>query len=363
RLRDRISHLEGGATIFRIEDRVLSWGSDNEDGLGRRLSALRTAMLNPVEVRGRRVDVVLALGYARDEASDPDRIIGNAALAAVRARTEGVAWHVHEIGDEEEVGRELSLMGELDEAIECGQIEVFYQPKLDISNDRIAGVEALVRWHHPSHGFMGPDQFIPLAERNDRIAPLTLHVLERTIADQHAWKAAGHPITAAVNVSAKLLDSEEFIADLRCLIEDSSVGAGRLIFGVTGSAGMRDPAAAAAALDSFRALGIAISMDDYGTGQSTLSYLKQLPLNELKIDRSFVQQSHRNRADAVLVRSTVELAHELGLKVVAEGVEEPECLSYLRSIGCDMAQGYLISRPEPACDITHLLNREVARAA
>jgi EAL domain-containing protein (putative c-di-GMP-specific phosphodiesterase class I) len=126
---------------------------------------------------------------------------------------------------------------------------------------------------------------------------------------------------------------------------------------------MRDPMAAAAALRSFKALGIAISMDDYGTGQSTLSYLKQLPLDELKLDRSFVQQSHRIHADAVLVRSTVELAHELGLKVVAEGVEDAECLAYLRSIGCDMAQGYLISRPEPACDLLQMLDREISRAA
>ena len=220
-----------------------------------------------------------------------------------------------------------------------------------------------MRWHHPTHGFMSPDQFIPLAERNDRIAPLTLHVLKRAIADRRVWEAAGHHLTAAVNVSAKLLNSEEFISDLRRLIQESAIEPDSLTFEVTESAAMRDPEAAAAALHSFKALGIAISMDDYGTGQSTLSYLKRFPLDELKIDRSFVQQSHRNHADAVLVRSTVELAHELGLKVVAEGVEETECLSYLRSIGCDMAQGYLISRPEPAADIMHLLNRDAARAA
>ena len=363
RLGDRIMHLEQGATVYRVEDRVLCWRCDEEDDLERRLTALRAAMLHPVEVRGRRVDVTLALGYARDAAGEPDRTIANAAMAAVRARTAGAAWHVHEIGDEAEVGRELSLLGELDEAIDREQIEVFYQPKLDISSGRISSVEALVRWHHPTHGFMSPDQFIPLAERNDRIAPLTLHVLKRAIADRRVWEAAGHHLTAAVNVSAKLLNSEEFISDLRRLIQESAIEPDSLTFEVTESAAMRDPEAAAAALHSFKALGIAISMDDYGTGQSTLSYLKRFPLDELKIDRSFVQQSHRNHADAVLVRSTVELAHELGLKVVAEGVEETECLSYLRSIGCDMAQGYLISRPEPAADIMHLLNRDAARAA
>src|SRR5690606_7250224 len=226
---------------------VLCWRCDEEDDLDRCLSSLRAAMLHPVEVGGRRVDVALALGYARDEGNDPDRTIANAALAAVRARTAGETWHLFDAGDEQEVERELSLLGELDEAIERGQIEVFYQPKLDISSGRITSVEALVRWHHPSHGFMSPDQFIPLAERNDRIAPLTLHVLGRATADQRRWAAAGHHVTAAVNVSAKLLDSAKFIADLRGLIQDEGVEPRTLIFEVTESAAMRDPEAAATA--------------------------------------------------------------------------------------------------------------------
>ena len=132
---------------------------------------------------------------------------------------------------------------------------------------------------------------------------------------------------------------------------------------VTESAAMHDPEAAASALESFRKLGVGISMDDYGTGHSTLSYLKLLPLNELKIDRSFVQHAHLNRGDAVLARSTIDLAHDLGLKVVAEGVEEPGCLAYLRSIGCDMAQGHLISRPIPAADLVRRLGQQAAQAA
>lgn len=363
RLRDRITHLEQGATVYRVEDRVLCWRCDHDEDLDRRMAALRAAMLHPIEVQGRRVDVTLALGYASSAAGDPERIIAQAALAAMRARATGAAWHMHQISDDAEVDRELSLLGELDEAIAREQIEVFYQPKLDIAKGCIAGVEALVRWHHPLHGFMSPDQFIPLAERNNRIAPLTLHVIDRAIADRRMWEKAGHSIATAVNVSAKLLDSEEFIAALRRLIQQHAVRPDILTFEVTESAAMGDPEAAAAALRSFKALGIRISMDDYGTGQSTLSYLKQFPLDELKIDRSFVQHSHKNRADAVLVRSTVELAHELGVTVVAEGVEELDCLCYLRSIGCDMAQGYLISRAEPATDILDLLNRGVALAA
>lgn len=363
RLADRIQHLQQGEIVYRVDDRVLCWRCDDEAGFASRLEALRAAMMHPVEVHGRRIDVALTFGYVTNQAKDPERIIAMAALAAERAREAGVAWHVHQISDEEEVQRELSLLGELDEAISRDQIEVFYQPKLDIARNRIVGVEALVRWHHPVHGFLSPDQFIPLAERNNRIAHLTLHVIERAIFDRRQWEQSGHVLSTAVNVSAKLLDSADFIADLRRLINEHGARPGALTFEVTESAAMRDPTAAGAALQSFKALGIGISMDDYGTGQSTLSYLKQLPLDELKIDRSFVQHAHRNRADAVLVRSTVELAHELGLKVVAEGVEEAECLDYLRSIGCDMAQGYLISRPEPAADFLILLERSTELAA
>jgi EAL domain-containing protein (putative c-di-GMP-specific phosphodiesterase class I) len=254
-------------------------------------------------------------------------------------------------------------LGELDEAIVKGEIEVAYQPKLCLKTYRIISVEALVRWNHGTRGCLPPDLFIPLAERNDRIASLTLHVLEQTIRDLANWRAHGHEISGAVNLSAKLLTSASFIADLQHLVATSEIPTTMLTFEVTESAAMTDTAAAARALRGFQDLGIGISMDDYGTGQSSLSYIKQLPLSELKIDRSFVQFAHRNRSDRVLVQSTVNLAHELGLKVVAEGVEDEECLAYLASIGCDMAQGYLISRPVPAAELARLLARPLASAA
>ncbi|MBV1692316.1 EAL domain-containing protein [Novosphingobium sp. G106] len=228
---------------------------------------------------------------------------------------------------------------------------------------RFCSVEALVRWQHETRGLLRPDLFIPLAERNDRIARLTLHVLRQTIADISKWQLAGHSITAAVNVSAKLLTSEDFISQLRLIGAESIIDPVMLTFEVTESAAMHDPRAAGAALRSFRDMGIAISMDDYGTGQPTLTYLKQLPLDELKIDRSFVQFAHRNRADGVLVRSTVNLAHDLGLKVVAEGVEDADCLAFLQTIACDMAQGYYIGRPMETEDLQLLLGRPFVMAA
>lgn len=364
RVRDRVALVSQGSTVYRVEDRVLAWRCYDKADLEQRVATLRTLMLSPIDVAGRRVDVTIAIGFTEEAGGGrSDRVIAHATLAAARALASGSGWHAHHSEDDEAIDRELSLLGELDEAIESGEIQVIYQPKLDLVENRIASVEALVRWQHPVRGLLRPDLFIPLAERNDRIAGLTLHVLDRTIADLRSWRAQGHLITGAINISAKLLNSAEFIAALRGLVESSGIEPAWLTFEITESAAMNDPESAAAALRYFREMGIAISMDDYGTGQSTLSYLKRLPLNELKIDRSFVQFAHQNRGDGVLVRSTINLAHELGLKVVAEGVEDQACLDFLRTIGCDMVQGYLISRAVPAAELPALLHRRCPDAA
>jgi len=362
RVTERIGLVAEGSTVYRIEDRVLAWRCYDREQLDDRMAALRAAMLSPIEVAGRRVDVSLAMGFA-PEGDRASRVLANAAFAADRALAAGESWHEHHAGDDEAVDREVSLLSELDEAIDNNEIQVVYQPKLDLKTGKIGSVEALVRWHHPVRGFLRPDLFIPLAERSDRIAGLTLHVLKQTIVDLKHWQSCGHIISGAVNLSAKLLTSRTFIAEVRNLVQSSEIEPKLLTFEVTESAAMIDPAGAVAALQSFQSLGVAISMDDYGTGQSTLSYLKQLPLNELKIDRSFVQFAHQNRGDGVLVRSTINLAHELGLKVVAEGIEDAECLAFLKSVGCDMAQGYFISRPIPAGELRELLERGYANAA
>lgn len=364
RVRDRVAVVSEGATVYRIEDRVLAWRCYDSGDLETRLATLRTLMLSPVEVAGRRVDVALAIGFASEGEQDaPEQTVARATLAADRALGEGRTWHIHDSADDDAADREVSLLGELDEAIAKGEIRVVYQPKLDLSRDRIVSVEALVRWHHGTRGFLPPDHFIPLAERNDRIAGLTLHVVEQTIADLLDWQGCGYAVSGAVNISAKLLTDKSFTAALAQLVARAGISPALLTFEVTESAAMTDPAAAIAALREFSQLGVGISMDDYGTGQSTLSYLKQLPLNELKIDRSFVQFAHQNRGDGVLVRSTIDLAHELNLKVVAEGVEDAECLAFLRSIGCDLVQGYLISKPILPSEILALLQAQEARAA
>lgn len=346
RLSERLAAGLDAKQVYRLDDRLLAWsspatGSDLESVL----SQLATIMRRPFEVDGRQIDVGVFYGIADANA------LAEAAHAAAQAQKQGSRWQIHIADARSALEQQMSLMGELDTAIGAQQLEVVYQPKLHLSTETITSVEALVRWNHPEHGYLPPDSFIPLAESSDRICDLTLFVIGRAIEQLQAWCEAGVVMSAAVNISARLVASEHFLARAEMLLEQSGVPRQRLIFEVTESATITDPVAAQAALQRFRDLGIAISMDDYGTGQSTLTYLKQLPLSELKIDRSFVMNAHRDRSDALLVRSTIDLAHELGLTVVAEGVEETECLDFLRSAGCDYAQGYLIGRPMSAADL------------
>jgi EAL domain-containing protein (putative c-di-GMP-specific phosphodiesterase class I)/CHASE2 domain-containing sensor protein len=362
RVVDRLRLASADGTIFRLTDRLLAFELGSDQSIHDTLTGLRTIMLQPVEVAGRRVDVALTIGVADGEGSVADACLTSAALAAEEAAQSGVFWR-EAVADLAALERRLSLMGDLDEALANGQIEVHYQPKLALGPNRFASVEALVRWRHPDRGFIGPDQFIPLAEQTGRVAPLTLFVLDRVIADLAHWRSIGLDLTAAVNISAKLVTATRFNADVRALLARDIVPIDRLIFEVTESATLADPEAAVAALVALCDLGIGISMDDYGTGQSTLTYLRTLPLSELKIDRSFVQHAHVNHKDGVMVRSTIDLAHDLGLKVVAEGIEDADCLAFLREAGCDMAQGYHISRPISAAALVDLLQRDRAQAA
>ncbi len=350
RLAERLRTLIGTETVFRTDTRIIAWAHQGEyHALTDQFEAIDKAFHKPIEIAGRRIDVGLVFGIAGGND------LAAASRAASQAVKEGKPWHTHEDAEAIWAEQQVSLMGELDTAIELGQLDVVYQPKLALRADRIESVEALVRWTHPERGSLPPDMFIPLAEESNRIEPMTLFVLKRTIKDLREWRAGGILVSAAVNISAKLISSSSFVAAAERLLRDMDVPHDWLIFEVTESAAMRDPELAVRNLERFRDLGVAVSMDDYGTGLSTLSYLQTLPLTELKIDRAFVQNAHVERSDALLVRSTVQLAHSLGLKVVGEGVEDEECLDFLRECGCDYAQGYLISKPLAADDLATLL--------
>ena len=360
RIAERLQVASGGAVVYRSEDRTLAWISSLPiDELESQLVGLRALMRSPFEIGGRRLGVSLTFGVADRNMLDP---AGHAAHAASLAKRAGKLWRLHTEEAGETISLELSLLGELDEALRSRNIAVLYQPKLNLVTRRIDAVEALVRWNHPERGLLPPDCFIPLFEERGRLDELTLAVLAQALADAQGWQLRGLRIGVAVNISAALLNSDTFEARALALVARSGLPQGQVTFEVTESAQFEDTDVAIATLNRFRAAGIRISMDDYGTGQSALNYLKLLPLSELKIDRMFVAQAHADKGDAMLVRSTVQLAHELGLKVVAEGIEERACLEFLAQIGCDYAQGYFVGRPLAADDLAGLAAASMAEA-
>jgi EAL domain-containing protein (putative c-di-GMP-specific phosphodiesterase class I) len=303
-------------------------------------------MRAPIAV-GRPVDVSLTFGLAAG--GSPQRnaaaLVADAELAALNAARRGGRWQKFTEADGEEANWQMSLLAELDMAMASGALWNAYQPKLDIAGGRIIGVEALVRWNHRDRGPIGPDRFIPVIEANGRAGDLTIHVLRQALEDARGWASQGHPIGVAVNMSATLLADHGFIETVRGTLGAGIARPDLVTIEVTESAAMLDPERAVAALESWRALGVNISIDDYGTGQSSLAYLQRLPATELKIDKSFVQTIADDRRNAIMVRSTIAMAHELGMKVVAEGIEDAECLRLLGEMQCDTAQGFYIARP------------------
>ena len=246
----------------------------------------------------------------------------------------------------------FSLIGELMTALETAQVWMAYQPKYDLRADAITGVEALMRWNHPRRGFVSPDLFIPMAEETGQIRALTEWAVRQSIADQKVLAEAGHTVTMSVNISGRLLSDESF-ADF-ALHEVEQSGAD-LCFEITETAVIDNPEVALGIIERFSAAGVAVSIDDYGSGLSSLAYLKRIKADELKIDKAFVLSLDESSRDALLVKSTIDLAHSLGLKVTAEGVETPTALALLRGMGCDNAQGYLIAKPLPLAGLIERL--------
>jgi len=228
----------------------------------------------------------------------------------------------------------------------------------------VQSVEALLRWNHPTRGLVGPDEFIPLAQQTGLIKPLTLYVLDHALSQCRAWQRAGMTLGVAVNLSVRNLLDAEFPDQVSELLGKWRVDPSLLELEITESTVLSDPVRTKRVLDKLSAMGIALSIDDFGTGYSSLSYLSQLPVNEIKIDRTFVMNMAESDNDAVIVRSTIDLARNLGLHVVAEGVETEQAWDQLSELGCTLAQGYYLSRPVPAAELTDwLMRRALKRAA
>lgn len=242
----------------------------------------------------------------------------------------------------------LLLVGDLREAIATGQLEVHYQPKFDMQTLRPTGVEALARWPHPVRGMIGPDEFIPLAEHTGLIKPLLKLVLRRAVAQCRIWREQGRELNVSVNLSvANLLDAE-LVPTVRRILEEEQLAPECLELEITESTMMIDPERAQRVLLELADMGVVLSVDDFGTGYSSLAYLRQLPIRSLKIDRSFIRHLAVDKEDAAIVRATIQLGHSLGLRVVAEGVEDMRSLEHLQELNCDSLQGFHLCRPQPA---------------
>jgi diguanylate cyclase len=311
---------------------------------------IRMLIEHEVMVAGLPLSVDSSIGYvvAPADGTDIDELLqlADVAMYVAKAQHSGVARYDPKQNHYDPA--KLTLMGDFRQAIETNQLVLHYQPKLRLEDGRIDSVEALVRWQHPTRGLLYPDQFVPLAEQTDLIERLTGWVLTRALIELNGLGPSAAHLTMAVNISARNLGRLGFAQRVAQTLDRVGASADRLTLELTETALLTDPARAASSLAEVSRLGIRVSIDDFGCGQTSLGYLSTLPIDELKIDRSFICDMLENSAHAAIVRSIVDLGHNLGVRVVAEGVETRAILTALRAIGCDLAQGYLFARPMPA---------------
>jgi EAL domain-containing protein (putative c-di-GMP-specific phosphodiesterase class I) len=343
-----VSRLAIGSTnrtLYQGDEGIFAWFADSEASMGDHLEALHALFRNPAKIGKAQIDLSVSFGVESGSGRSLANRIGSALVAADEAATEGLKWKRYDPEKLKDVSWKLSLLSQLDAAIETGEVWVAYQPKLDLNSQAICGAEALARWTHPEKGPISPMEFVAAAEQHDRIEKLTYFVLNQAVEAAASVNARGIPFNVAVNLSARLLTDRDFPARVSELLKHHGLAANRLTLELTETAALAGTGADLAVLVRLRDLGIKISIDDYGTGLSTLDYLKKIPASEIKIDQSFVKAIRDNRSDWLMVQSTIALAHSLGQTVVAEGVEDRLTLDALASMNCDIAQGFVIGRP------------------
>jgi diguanylate cyclase (GGDEF)-like protein/PAS domain S-box-containing protein len=317
------------------------------------LEALRSPfMLENIPIM---VEASIGVALYPDHGNDAETLFRRADVAMYRAKGSGIGHAVYSRNQDQYNPVRLALMGELRHAIEHDELLLHYQPTIRLKDRMVAGVEALVRWKHPNRGMIPPDQFIGPAEQTGLIYPLTHWVLQTAMRQCGVWWRAGVQMPVSINLSARNLSDAKLPGQVADLLRATGVSPDWMTFEITESAIMADPAHALEILTTIHETGVRLSIDDFGTGYSSLSYLRKLPVDRLKVDKSFVIHMTENEGDAKIVRSTIDLAHNLDLEVVAEGVETQEVLDRLTEMGCDAAQGYYMSKPLPANELTHWL--------
>ena len=323
---------------------------------------IKRALGLPFEVQSLKLNIEASIGiaFAPDHGRDVETLIQRADVAMYVSKGTGSGYAIYTPDQDRHSPNRLALVGQVRQAMEDQEISLYYQPKADLITGQVKSAEALVRWNHPERGLLSPDDFIPLTENTGLIQPLTLYLIETAIRQARVWQDAGIDMTIAVNISARSLLDHELPEQIGSLLERWGLAPNYLRLEITESTIMEDPVRALAVLDRLSRKGIGLALDDFGTGYSSLSYLKRLPVDELKIDKSFVISMHEDDNDAVIVRSTIDLGRNLGLEVVAEGVETQEHWDKLVELGCNTAQGYYLSRPvAPGEFVQWLRSREV----
>lgn len=351
----RMVPVTGGSKAYSLDAGRIAWifGHDSARSLQTQLEGAVALFVAPLLLESRLQVVSPVFGFAeyRITGLSPQTSVANASLAAARAAESGVRAVRFVDALREHAGYEQRILADIGPALARKELHMAFQPKWSISQNRVCGFEALIRWTHPELGRIMPDQFISVLEHAGRIDELTLYAIDACMTQLRVWHSQGHDLGVAVNISAGLLSDPLFGEESYRRVSRLGALAPYLTFEITETVAFEEAGAAADLLRKLRDLGLRVSVDDYGTGQSTLSYLKAFPANEIKVDKGFVLRMVQSPSDQILVRSTIELAHELGFTVVAEGVEDKATLALLTRYGCDVAQGWCIGRPVPVAEI------------
>jgi EAL domain-containing protein (putative c-di-GMP-specific phosphodiesterase class I)/CHASE2 domain-containing sensor protein len=343
-----VARLSVGArdrTLYQGDDGIFAWFDEPTKPFGHHLEALYALFRTPVRVSGMSIDLSVSFGVEIGSSRSLANRLGSALLAAEQAAHDGLKWKYHDPESLQDASWKLSMLSQLDDAIDRGEVWVAYQPKVDLKSRKIIGAEALARWTHPEKGPIAAAEFVAAAEQNDRIGKLTAFMLDQAIAAAASLNKGGRDFDMSINLSGRLLGDKALVGRIAILLERHGVNPKHLTLELTETAAIAGSGEALDMLTQLRGLGVNISIDDYGTGLSTLDYLKRIPAGEIKIDQTFVRGMVENRSERLMVSSTIALAHSLGRRIVAEGVETRDALELLAEMECDVAQGFITGRP------------------
>jgi diguanylate cyclase (GGDEF)-like protein len=376
-INDTLGHAAGDFLLQRVADRlrtvagpsrlvsrlggdefaILVTGLAAPEGAEIVAESLLRVLAEPVDFEGLRLSVEGSLGVAchPQDAGDADELFRRADVAMYQAKTDRGSWVRYDVVRDDSSVYRLALVAELRSALETDQIVAHFQPQADLATGSIIGAEALARWQHPTRGLLPPAEFVGVTEQSGLIRPFTLRILELAVVECVRWQRIGRPITVAVNLAARSLLDRQLPQDVAYILQRHGLPASCLVLEITETTATSELDVVEEILGALRRLGVGISVDDFGTGYSSLAFLQRTAVNELKVDQSFVSGMLQSDNDLALVRATVQLAHSLGARAVAEGVEDGALAAALLALGCDMAQGYWLSRPVPAAAMETLL--------